>query len=76
MIFLFLIQKYVIFLGYGVILQDLWNEFSIWQKLKYYLHNFFVTYLYPNTIFRYFVNKIMKLMTNYNIAKAKKLKTA
>ena len=76
MIFLFLIQKYVIFLGYGVILQDLWNEFSIWQKLKYYLHNFFVTYLYQNTIFRCFVNKIMKLMTNYNIAKAKKLKTA
>ena len=76
MIFLFLIQKYVIFLGYGVILQDLWNEFSIWQKLKYYFHNFFVTYLYQNTIFRYFVNKIMKLLTNYNVAKAKKLKTA
>ena len=62
------------FLGYGVILQDLWNEFSIQQKLKYYLHYFFVTYLYPNSIFRYFVNKIMKLITNYNVAKAKKMK--
>ena len=73
MMFLFFDPKISNFLGYGVIL---WNEFSIWQKLKYYLHNFFVTYLYQNTIFRYFVNKIMKLMTNYNIAKAKKMKTA
>ena len=76
MMFLFFDPKISNFLGYGVILQDLWNEFSIWQKLKYYLHYFFVTYLYPNTIFRYFVNKIMKLMTNYNIAEAKKIKTA
>ena len=68
------VTLYIASEGYGVILDQLWNEFSWIQKLKYYWGKLLLGHLLYFEYFRKAWNKFAVFLTNYNIKVVKQRK--
>ena len=59
--------------GYGIPLTDLWSNFSLIQKLKYFWSKFLFEFLFGIDLFRRFWNLIFIKTLHFNIKKARKI---